>query len=102
MLAKETSRPFDDEEWLYEIKWDGYRAIAEIDHGSVKLYSRNGLSFENAYPAVVLQLKKLKQKAVLDGEIVVLNDSGNPEFQLLQHYDNNRHRPIQYYVFDLL
>lgn len=102
MLAKETSKPFDDKEWLFEIKWDGYRAIAEIDNGAVKLYSRNGLSFENSYPVVFAELKKIRQKAVLDGEIVVLNDEGQPEFQLLQHYENNTYRPIQYYVFDLL
>jgi bifunctional non-homologous end joining protein LigD len=102
MLAKETSKPFDDKEWLFEIKWDGYRAISEIDNGVIKLYSRNGVSFENSYPNVVKELKKIKQKAILDGEIVVLNDAGKPEFQLLQHYENNTHRPLQYYVFDIL
>ena len=102
MLAKETKEVFDDEEWLFEIKWDGYRAIAEIENGHVKLYSRNGITFENSYPVVVRELKKIKEKCVLDGEVVVLNDEGNPEFQLLQHYESNTHRPIQYYVFDLL
>lgn len=102
MLAKETREAFDDIEWLYEIKWDGYRAIAEIDTGSVKLYSRNGNTFENSYPVVVTELEKFKINAVLDGEIVVLNDEGHPEFQLLQHYEENTHRPIQFYVFDIL
>ena len=102
MLAKETKEVFDDDEWLFEIKWDGYRAIAEIEDGHVKLYSRNGITFENSYPVVVRELKRIKENCVLDGEIVVLNDEGNPEFQLLQHYENNTHRPIQYYVFDLL
>jgi bifunctional non-homologous end joining protein LigD len=58
MLAKESEEPFDDKNWLYEIKWDGYRAIAEIENGNVKLYSRNGISFENSYPLVVQELKK--------------------------------------------
>nr|MBA2250660.1 DNA ligase D [Chitinophagaceae bacterium] len=102
MLAKETAEPFDDKQWLYEIKWDGYRAISEVEDGTVKLYSRNGLSFENTYPVVVNELNKIKADTVLDGEIVVLNDEGQPEFQLLQHYENNTHRPLQYYVFDLL
>lgn len=102
MLAKETKEVFDDDEWLFEIKWDGYRAIAEIESGNIKLYSRNGNTFENSYPAVAKELKTIKQNCVLDGEIVVLNDEGHPEFQLLQHYEVNTHRPIQFYVFDLL
>jgi bifunctional non-homologous end joining protein LigD len=102
MLAKETKEVFDDKDWLFEIKWDGYRAVAEIEDGEVKLYSRNGITFENSYPVVVRELKKIKENCVLDGEVVVLNDEGNPEFQLLQHYEENTHRPIQYYVFDLL
>ncbi len=102
MLAKETKDSFDDKDWLYEIKWDGYRAISEIEAGNVKLYSRNGIRFENSYPFVVQELKKIKVDAILDGEIVVLNDEGYPEFQLLQHYESNTHRPIHYYVFDIL
>ncbi len=86
MLAKETRQAFDDKDWLFEIKWDGYRAIAELNNGEVKLYSRNGNSFENSYPLVVQELKKTKTNAVVDGEIVVLNDEGYPEFQLLQIY----------------
>ena len=102
MLAKETKEVFDDDEWVFEIKWDGYRAIAEIEDGHAKFYSRNGITFENSYPLVVRELKKIKKNCVLDGEVVVLNDEGNPEFQLLQHYEENTHRPIQFYVFDLL
>ena len=102
MLAKETEKPFDDKNWVYEIKWDGYRAIAEIENGNVKLYSRNGITFENSYPLVVQELQKIKADSVLDGEIVVLNDEGYPEFQLLQHYESNTHRPIHYCVFDIL
>lgn len=102
MLAKETEEPFDDTEWLYEIKWDGYRAIAEIKKKTIRLYSRNGNTFENSYPIVVNELKKIKADAVIDGEIIVLNDEGHPDFQLLQHYEENHHRPIQYYAFDIL
>ena len=102
MLAKEAEQPFDDKNWLYEIKWDGYRAIAELQNKDVKLYSRNGITFENSYPIIVQELKKIKDNVVLDGEIVVLNDEGHPDFQLLQHYENNTHRPINYCVFDIL
>ena len=102
MLAKEAEQPFNDKNWLYEIKWDGYRAIAELQNKDVKLYSRNGITFENSYPIIVQELKKIKDNVVLDGEIVVLNDEGHPDFQLLQHYESNTHRPINYCVFDIL
>ncbi len=102
MLAKETDQPFDDKGWLFEIKWDGYRAIAEKKKDKILLYSRNGLNFQLAYPIVTDQLKNIKADAVLDGEIVVLDDKGKPDFQFLQHYSENQTRPIQYCVFDLL
>lgn len=102
MLAKETSAPFDDPQWLFEIKWDGFRAVSGKSGNDILLYSRNGLSFNENYPVVVNELKKICGDAVLDGEIIVLNDEGKPDFQLLQHYSENQHRPIQYYIFDLL
>jgi bifunctional non-homologous end joining protein LigD len=102
MLAKETANAFDDKEWLFEIKWDGYRAISEIKDGNVLLYSRNGNSFINDYPLVAKELKKIKHNAVLDGEIVILDEEGKSDFQKLQHYEDNTQYPICYYVFDLL
>jgi bifunctional non-homologous end joining protein LigD len=102
MLAKETEDPFDDKDWLFEIKWDGYRAVTEKNKNNIALYSRNGITFEYTYPIVVEQLKLIKQDVVLDGEIVVLNDEGHPSFQFLQHYSENTDRPIQYHIFDLL
>ncbi|MBA2612071.1 MAG: DNA ligase D [Bacteroidetes bacterium] len=102
MLAKEAVQAFSDKEWIYEIKWDGYRAIAEVNKTKVSLYSRNGNTFEGSYPIVVEALKKLKINAVLDGEVVVLNENGDPGFQLLQHYESESVYPIQYYVFDVL
>lgn len=102
MLAKETNEPFSSPEWLFEIKWDGYRAVAELSKTDVQLYSRKGTSFLHDYPLVVNELKKMKLNAVLDGEIVVLNDEGNPDFQKLQYYAQNTQYPILYYVFDLL
>ncbi|HET7116314.1 MAG TPA: DNA ligase D [Hanamia sp.] len=109
MLAKETDEAFDDKNWLFEIKWDGYRAVSEIRKKAgltgrqvVLLYSRNGLNFHEKYPIVTEQLQNINADAVLDGEIVVLDERGKPDFQLLQHYSENKDRPIQYYVFDLL
>jgi bifunctional non-homologous end joining protein LigD len=102
MLAKEAAEAFDDSGWLYEIKWDGYRAIAETGNSPNKLYSRNGVDFSNSYPVVFNELKSIKHKAVLDGEIVILNEDGFPDFQKLQHYDDNQNFPICYFIFDLL
>lgn len=100
MLAKEIESPFNGKDWIYEIKWDGYRAIAEVNGTNVKLYSRNGNTFNNSYPAIVDALAKMKIDAVLDGEIVALDKNGAPSFQLLQHY--NYDHPLIYYVFDIL
>ncbi|MEO7991831.1 MAG: DNA ligase D [Chryseolinea sp.] len=102
MLATLSDTPFDDPEWLYEIKWDGYRAIAEIKKGNVKLYSRNGLSFLDLYPEIADELRKIKSDVILDGEIVVLNKDDKPSFQNLQNFAEDRSQPILYYVFDCL
>ncbi len=103
MMAQLSDLPaFDSPEWIFEIKWDGYRAIAEIDKKGNKLYSRNGLSFDKAYPKVFEALKKIRINAIIDGEIVVFDESGRPNFQKLQNYKNTDKYTIQYYVFDCL
>ena len=102
MLASLTDQPFDNPDWIFELKWDGYRAIAEVGHKPVKLYSRNGLSFAELYPSVINALNHLNIDAVLDGEIVVLDKNGKPSFQKLQHYSGYRSLPLVYYVFDCL
>lgn len=102
MLASLHEQPFDDDQWIFEIKWDGYRAVAEVAHGTVKLYSRNGLSFLNLYPKIAEALSQLQEEAIFDGEIVVINENNKPDFQKLQQYDMHRSLPILYYVFDCL
>lgn len=102
MLASLGDEPFDNKDWIFELKWDGYRAIAELDKKKVKLYSRNGLSFNERYPTIVSELAAMNMRAVLDGEVMVFNEDGRPDFQKLQHYDDNRHLPLVYYVFDIL
>jgi bifunctional non-homologous end joining protein LigD len=102
MLAKLHDEAFDSEEYLFEIKWDGYRAIAEVKGKDTRLYSRNGLSFGNEYPTVFEALHHIKHTAILDGEIVALDEYGLPSFQLLQQYGQSPDVPLVYYVFDLL
>lgn len=92
---------FDDPKWLFEIKWDGYRAIAELKGKDSRLYSRNGLSFAKAYPKVFNEIVKFKQRAVFDGEVVVFRD-GLPSFQAIQNYKSTQNLPIQFLVFDCL
>lgn len=102
MLSGIYDKPFSNKDWIFEVKWDGYRAIAEVGKSEVKLYSRNGLSFNNLYPRVAHALTKFNEQIVLDGEIVVLNENHKPDFQKLQQYDMHPSLPIVFYVFDCL
>lgn len=88
-------------EWLYEIKFDGYRAIAVKSGGSLNLFSRQRNSFNSQYSLVFDALADLPDNTVIDGEVVALNESGRPDFNLLQHYRAEASR-IHYFVFDLL
>lgn len=102
MLATPYEKVFDDDDWIYELKLDGYRAIAELRKDEVLLYSRNGLSFLEKFPLIVTALKKIKRQVVLDGEIVLTDENLKPDFQKLQHYQENTHLFLMYYVFDVL
>ncbi|MGB9079945.1 MAG: non-homologous end-joining DNA ligase [Desulfuromonadaceae bacterium] len=102
MLAATVKEPFDGPDWLFEVKWDGYRAVAEIRESGVSLYSRNGISFEKKFFPVVEALRKFDFEAVLDGEIVVVDDQGRPDFEQLQNYGKSGSGHLLYYVFDLL
>jgi bifunctional non-homologous end joining protein LigD len=102
MLATFVDQPFDRPDWFFEVKWDGYRAIAEIEQGNVRLYSRRLLSFETKFAAVARALKGFGHDAVLDGEIVALDAQGRSHFQLLQNYQKTGKGTLIYYIFDLL
>jgi bifunctional non-homologous end joining protein LigD len=102
MLATPANEPFDHPDWLFEVKWDGYRAIAEVGDKKVELYSRNLLPLGTKFSAIVEALRGLPFQAVLDGEIVALNDLGVPDFQLLQNYRKSGQGHLVYYLFDLL
>ena len=102
MLATLVDEAFDRKGWIFEIKWDGYRGVAEVGRGNIKLYSRNLLSFNERFPHIVEELPKIGVEAVLDGEIVVVDETGVSQFQLLQNYLRNRQGRLVYYVFDIL
>ena len=100
MLAKLVDKPFDKEGWFFEVKWDGYRAIAELEDGEVRLYSRHQQPFNSSYPPIVEALRSIEHACVLDGEIVVLKD-GKADFHTLQEYGKKK-ATLQYVIFDLL
>jgi len=102
MLATSIKEPFDHPDWIFEVKWDGYRAVAEIREGAVSLYSRNGISFNQKFSPIADALRKVRFDAVLDGEIVVVDDRGHSDFQMLQDYQKSGRGHLLYYVFDLL
>ncbi len=113
MLAIAADKPFDDDDWLYEIKWDGYRAVGFLDGNSLRLVSRNQNDLTAAYPELDEIPRYIKARtAVLDGEIVALDEQGRSSFSLMQQRtgagEGRRIRrtrddiPVVYYVFDLL
>jgi len=102
MLATLVDEPFDNPGWVFEIKQDGYRAIAEIRNGRVELYSRNNLSFNRNFMSIVAALQSIPGDAVLDGEVVALDEQGRSHFQLLQNHLKTGQGPLCYFVFDLL
>jgi bifunctional non-homologous end joining protein LigD len=101
MLATLTDKPFDDPDWIFETKWDGFRLMAEIKDGSVALYSRNLIDLSSKYPSVCAALRKVNGFAVIDGELVALDTHGRSRFQLLQNAEREKAR-LRYCVFDLL
>lgn len=100
MLCTLVDKPFDSKDWLFEIKLDGFRAIAELDKNKVEFYSRNLQSFQGRFPELTRELKKLNLDAILDGEIVALDKKGISHFQMLQNYATEEN--IFYFVFDIL
>ncbi len=111
MLAAAAPRPFSDPAWLFEVKWDGMRAVAVLDGTDWRLYSRTGRDVTAQFPELkVLPESVLARQAVLDGEIVVLDDKGRSSFERLQPRMQAarpapallRQAPVDYYVFDVI
>ena len=101
MLSEIGKEPFDDEQWAFEIKWDGYRAVADL-RNEIQLYSRNGLSFSTNFKKIVNSLKLQDHEMVLDGELVAYDETGKPNFQWLQNKADQENVIVLYQVFDLL
>jgi bifunctional non-homologous end joining protein LigD len=102
MLATLVDEAFDDPNWQYEVKWDGYRALAFINKGKVELFSRNNKSFNEKFYPIYDLLSDWKINAVLDGEILVLNNKGVSNFGSLQNWRSEADGELVFYVFDIL
>lgn len=103
MLASPGAEVFNSSEWIYELKYDGYRAIAHLNKGTISLHSRNGINFNDKFSPIVEELQEIEHDAILDGEIVYINKNGIPQFQELQNYPETKLKgTLQYMVFDLL
>lgn len=102
MLATLVDEIFDRDGWLFEVKWDGFRAIGSKKGADVQLYSRAATDFHDHYPPVVEALRSLKHDVILDGEIVVVDDGGQPHFEWLQSWRHDPKGHLHYYAFDIL
>ena len=102
MLAETAMKSFNNPDWLFEIKYDGYRIIAVVNKEKAELFSRNQLSFTSNFNVVAKALKNVKHDVVLDGEVVIEDETGRSDFQLLQNYQKTGKGTLKYYIFDIL
>ena len=111
MRAQQSEKPFSDPGWLFEIKWDGERALAFLQDGHVELRARSGRNITSEYPELKTVIKQFNaREAILDGEIVVLDDDGRSDFMRIQSRFGVSNPPIAlqqknpatYYLYDLL
>src|SRR5438094_983669 len=100
LLLRKESLP-EGQDWLYEIKLDGYRALGIKSGGTVQLRSRNDNDFSTRYSGIAKALMTMPDETVIDGEVVALDEEGRPAFNLLQNYGSSKTQLI-YYVFDVL
>jgi len=101
MLATLVDEPFDDERWVFERKWDGFRLITEKRGHTLRLWSRNGIDATTRYAVLLPALQKIEGSCVIDGELCALDAHGRSRFQLLQNALNKKAR-LLYVVFDAL
>lgn len=102
MLATLVDKPFNNADWIYEVKWDRYRALAYLNEGGADIKSRNKKSFNEKFYPLHQALTEWQINAVIDGEIVAVNEEGVPDFSALQNWRSEADGALLYYVFDLL
>ncbi len=102
MLATLVTEPVAEEGWHYEMKWDGYRALAYLQAGKVEIRSRNNKSFNQKFYPIRETLENWNTNVLLDGEILVVNEQGVPDFSDLQLWRSEADGQLLYYIFDIL
>jgi bifunctional non-homologous end joining protein LigD len=103
MAATLTNKGFDDDDWLFEIKWDGYRIEAVVRDGTARIFTRNGNDGEAYFPKLLTKASWIEaQEAIVDGEVVAIGEDGRPDFSLLQELTTAQSTRLVYQVFDLL
>jgi ATP-dependent DNA ligase len=101
MLLLRTETLPEGPEWGYEVKLDGYRALAFKTGGALSLRSRNNNDFASRYPSIARALASLPDNTAVDGEIVALDEAGKPSFNALQNYGSSKPDLI-YHIFDVM
>lgn len=102
MLAGTAAEIFNDPDWLFELKWDGYRLMAHLTESGVLLYSRNGISYTEKFSRLTTELESIPHTAILDGEVVLVDEKGKTLFSELQNYPGSGMGILRFYVFDIL
>ena len=102
MLATLVDSSFDEPGWIYEVKWDGFRALSYLNKGNVDIRSRNNKVFNEKFYPLYKELKNWNINAVIDGEIIVVNEKGLSDFNALQTWRSEADGELVYYVFDIL
>jgi DNA ligase D-like protein (predicted ligase) len=101
LLLRTETLPADGARWIYELKLDGYRAVAFTRDGAVHLRSRNNSDFNVRYPSILRGLANLPDDTVIDGELIGFDENGRPSFNVLQN-SSSANTPLVFYVFDVM
>jgi len=103
MLATNGSSIFNNPDYIFELKWDGYRLLSNVNNGEAEIYSRNGIVYNSKFQKIVEELQQIPHNCILDGELVAVDTNGKPDFFKLQNYTPRQPEgTLRYYVFDLL
>lgn len=102
MSPSTIGNPFSSRDFIYEIKWDGFRAMANVYKGEVKILSRRGFSLNKRFPSLADCFSSRSKNMILDGEIVVTDEKGRADFEALRYYTQAYSRRLCFYIFDIL